>query len=449
MELTNELIAVAVLVVLGLTTVVAVWPTFGFALVLGISLVKSLLRSLAPAVMESFTYDMTVVLVTLLGATIHRLRRGGRDWHLPPAFMFSWLVIAALMWLRLPASHEAEQGLKNCLIFSIFCTSVCVLCPMFVVSLADARRVLRVVLGLGIVAVVGMLTIGERTEDWATARHSFAGAHVFGVANACVHGIIVLFGLWLAQRKLWQLITLMVCAPAFIFTIIASGTRAPILLTPMVMFLMVWLHRRKLNIKAIVAFTIGGAVVAAAVAAVLNPDLLYRFRAEAVREALETRTYLARITFAGFLTNPILGHGPGDTLYQIRTLSHPHNQVLEIANEIGIFGLLAYLIVVGHGLKAWWYLRRPEYEGTEAKNVGVTVFGLLLYSGLWTLKSGSYAGAYHFYFFITLMVVVQGVGRRTMNRQRRKAAVGSPQQASALLDKRGPGHALTGGPGSR
>ncbi len=46
-ELTSELMALAALAVLGLTAVVVVWPTFGFALVLGISLVKSLLRSQA------------------------------------------------------------------------------------------------------------------------------------------------------------------------------------------------------------------------------------------------------------------------------------------------------------------------------------------------------------------------------------------------------------------
>ncbi|MCP4245469.1 MAG: O-antigen ligase family protein [bacterium] len=448
MELTTELVALAVAVVLGLTTVIVVWPSLGFALVLGISLVKSFLRGLAPALMESFTYDMTVVLITIAGAMIYRLRRGGRDWHLPPAFVFSWLVIVALMWLRLPASHEAEEGLKKCLIFSIFNTCACALCPLFILSLAEARRVLRTILVLGIIAMVGMLALGERTDEWDTARRSFAGAHVFGVANASVHGIIVLFGLWVAQRKLWQLVSMILCAPIAIYTIIASGTRASIMLAPVVMFLMVWLYRRKLNIKAIVAFTVAGTIIASAVAVVLDSDLVYRFRAEAVREAFETRTYLVRVAFAGFLANPLLGQGTGDTLYQIQTQSHPHNQILELANELGIFALAAYLVVVGYGLRAWWFLRRPEFDETEAKSVGVTVFGLLLYNGLWTLKSGSYAATYEFYFFITMMVVVQGVGQRALAGRRLRAAPGPPARAGSLLAQQ-QGHAFTGVPSRR
>ncbi|MFQ5500584.1 MAG: hypothetical protein ACE5FH_13040, partial [Candidatus Zixiibacteriota bacterium] len=251
MGLTPELFAYGLLAVFVAGGVIVIWPSMGFALLLSIPIVKVYLRSVAPGLMQGFTYDMAILFVSLIGVLIHRLRSGSVKWSLPNGFMLLWLVICILMWVRLPSSHSFYYGYKKSLWFSVFNTFACLLCPLFVVSFKDARRVLMATLSVGAVAALSVLFFGQAEHRFAGARTSVLGSNPLGVSMACVHLILISFCFWLIQRRAWQLLLVIVCIPLAIYSIIKTGTRAGLFFPPVAILVSLWMYRARINLRAI------------------------------------------------------------------------------------------------------------------------------------------------------------------------------------------------------
>ncbi len=415
METEATTILIVALLYLTAGGLVLVWPLFGLALVLSILIVKVYLRSVMPGIMTGFTYDMGVVLLALLGAVKHRLWHAGpKPFGLPGGFVACWLLLALLMWLRLPGSQAYDYGIKKALTFSVFNTLVCLLCPLFVLTLDDARRILRMVFILGIISALSLIAVGEATESWRGARITVLGASPLGVADACVYPIVLSLSFWLHQRKWWQVPVGIAAVSLALYGIFLSGTRGPILAVPVVLLVVLWMHRRRIGFGSVTIGVAGAAVIALILVATLKPEMLFRFGSEEARQGLDDRVAMARMTFDGFLESPLLGNGTGDTAFQLAGFgaeTYPHNHALEVANESGVVGLLAYVILMGYGLMAGWQFSKLKWDGTPVKLVGVGAFACFLYHLMMSMKTGTYSASFASYFWLSLTVVVYQLSR--------------------------------------
>lgn len=414
MELTAGMYALGCLAVLGALLVVVALPSLGIALVLSIPVFKFYLRTIAPSLMQAYTYDMAVVLIAFVGVLIHRLRHPSPRISMPFGFICCWLLIVLLMWSRLPASHSPEYGFKKCLIFSIFNSLACLVCFIYLTSTVRAKRVLQMALLIGVIATVGLGLFGRSLVEFVSTRSTWLGASPLGVADACVHMIIIAFCSWLAQHNMRRLVLLIVVVPLGIYAIIKTGTRGGILLPPVGMMAALWMYRRRIGLGKLAG---GALVVIATVAAygeLVRPEMLSRFAGGAVDSGFRVRLELADITWTGFLENPIIGNGTGDTSYQISgsgAEDYPHNHILEIANELGVFGLFAFLGLIAYGLRAAWRMSGRAYDGTDEKTVGVTAFACFVYHFLVGMKAGTYSASYLMYFFLTLTILIDRLAR--------------------------------------
>ena len=414
MELTAGMYALGCFAVLAALLVVIVLPSLGIALVLSIPVFKYYLRTIAPGLMQAYTYDMAVVLIAFVGVLIHRLRHPSARISMPAGFIFCWLLIVVLMWSRLSASHSPEYGFKKCLIFSIFNSLACLVCFIYLTSTVRAKRVLQMGFLIGIIATVGLGLFGRSLEEFVNTRTTWLGASPLGVADACVHMIIIAFCGWIAQHNLRRLVLLIVVLPLGIYAIIKTGTRGGILLPPVGMMAALWMFRRRIGLGKVAGGVLVVIVTVAAYGELVRPDMLSRFAGGMVDAGFRIRLELADITWKGFLQNPIIGNGTGDTAYQISGAGaedYPHNHILEIANELGVFGLCAYLGLIGYGLRAAWRMSGRAYDGTEEKPVGVAAFACFVYHFLVGMKAGTFSAAYLMYFFLTLTILIDQLAR--------------------------------------
>ena len=408
---------VALVCGLGALMVSVIWPPFAFGLLLTIPVLKVVFRKAAGGLLTGYTYDMAVVMLAIIGAAIHRARQPNRHpLPIPGYVITAWLVIIMLMWVRLPASGFIEYGFKKTVIFSIFNTCTVASVLLMFVTPGDGRRMLRMFVFSGVVASLAMLVFGSATAEYKGARVSISGASPLGVADLAANAVIILLCAWIADRSSARLLKVVTLVPLCTLAIFMSGTRGPIFTIPVVLPVVFWLYRRRLNFQAVIVAMIGFGLIVLVTAYVLNPDYLTRFTGAGLDRGLSHRMTMFTTTIEGFLANPILGNGPGDTSVQLFGPSHegsyPHNHLLEVANELGIFGLAAWLTIMIAALRSGVELSKPEWEGTEAKFTGVAIYACFLYYFIASFKAGSYSANYMTYFYAIATIAAYELRRR-------------------------------------
>lgn len=416
MELSGQLFLIGVGLVIAVLGVALVWPSVAFALLLSISLFKVSLRALAPALMENFTYNMTVAILALIAAVVYRMRQGYRLLpDLPKGLVACWFVILAMMWLRLGSSRDFDEGMRKALIFSIFGTTSYLAVATYLCSLKEVRRLLRVLFCLGAFSGAAMLIWGEGTQSYRGARQSFLGAYVETVASSCAFSALVLMGAWLWKRKLWYLILLIISMPLLIYTMVASGTRGAIVAAPIAAIALVWLYRRSISPQLVIGLPLAGLLVGAVLIRIINPDMLTRFAGSAMEDSANLRIDIAAATLRNFMANPLLGNGTGDTAFQISgtvgSRSYPHNPLTEVFNELGVVGGGAYLGLLLYGFRAGWRLNRREPASPEAKAVCAVMFCIFFYKALMAMKGSSYALVDQLYPLLAAAVLAEQYSR--------------------------------------
>jgi putative inorganic carbon (HCO3(-)) transporter len=153
------------------------------------------------------------------------------------------------------------------------------------------------------------------------------------------------------------------CAGAMLGAIVASGSRSGTLgLVAMVAVFAIQLMRRRPGLVA-------GGAVAALLALPLLPASYWTRVASITDESVddsgsrEARTTLAVEAWHAFLDNPLTGVGAGQFVNynpegRIQAWKETHNVVLQIAAELGIFGLIAFGYLLVRGFKAPGQIRR-------------------------------------------------------------------------------------------
>jgi O-antigen ligase len=168
------------------------------------------------------------------------------------------------------------------------------------------------------------------------------------------------------------------CACAMLGAIVASGSRSGTLgLVAMVGVLALQLLRRRPGLVA-------GGALAALLALPLLPSSYWTRVASITDETVddsgsrEARTTLAKEAWGAFLEDPLTGVGAGQFVNynpeeRIQAWKETHNVLLQIAAELGIFGLMAFGYLLARGFKAPARIRRLLRKSSARGALGQSV----------------------------------------------------------------------------
>jgi hypothetical protein len=419
-ELYAPIIIVGVFGYFGLAAMVCVWPWLGYGLLVTVPLVKSLLRFVAGGLLAGYTYDLAMAFLAMLGALVHKGRYPSmRSAPVPASLVFCWFSLAFLLWARSIGVTNVDWAVKKSLIFSIFLTLAISALPAFLLSPREGRWLLRIVMFSGLLASFAMPLYGAATDDYESSRISLGRTSPLFLANLSVNAIIILLCGLIAKRNTVNLAMSVVFIPLCLLAIFMTGTRGPIFAIPVLVPIILWFYRRRLNFQAAMTSLVGLGAVVAATVFIVDPEKLYRFTPEKLTEALATRVHMSMVSILGFVSSPIIGTGTGTTAAMILGKPdveyYPHNHLLEVGCELGLLGLAAWAVIIGAGLRSGWSLMRPEWEGTEAKYVGVPIYVAFLYYLLMSFKMGSFSADFLLYFFLFASVILHQLRTRDMS----------------------------------
>ncbi len=391
----------------------AIMPWFGFLLLVTIPLVKVLLRHVAGGLLVGYTYDLAVVFLAIIGAIMHRMRNPQKQpVRLPGHLVLCWFVLCLLLWGRtLIGAPEFGWALKKSLIFSIFNTMAIATLPLFMLSATEGRTLLRLLVFAGVVSSLAVPVFGRGIADWEGSRVSLGGASPLAVADLGANAIIVLIS-WLIERPgTKNLVLAGVCIPICALAIILTGTRGPILGIPLLLPILFWLYRRRVNFQTAIGSMFGLGFIVVVTAIIIDPSRLARFSGEELGSSVGNRVVRVQKTVSGFVRSPVIGHGTGSTSMLVNEgvkgiEGHPHNHLLEVAYELGLVGLVCWGTLIVAGLRAGWTLSRGEWENTDAKFVAVPMYMGFLYHVLMSFKMGTFTASYMMYFYLMATILL-------------------------------------------
>lgn len=328
----------------------------------------------------------TVAIVTLIAYVVGKLAKGERltDW---PVEMRALAVIVGLGVLFMPIaaapkdSYEAlaDTFLKVAIIF------------VLMVNLIDSLDRLRVMMRIVVLCGTG-IALGAIVTYWQgklTAEAAGVGVRIEGVVEgifgnpndlATALNLLVPFAVALAiLRRGWQRALFAACAVLLLGGILVTFSRSGFLgLAAMVGFaLFKWLPRRP-GSTVVAAVALGGLLVVAAPGGYGDRlTSIVDHGSDTTGSATERIELLKRVA-AVAANHTVLGVGIGNYhIYSIREM-RAHNAYLEIAAELGVAGLVAYLILIFWPL---YHLRRVEREargreGEAARETSVLAVAL-------------------------------------------------------------------------
>ncbi|MFC4859991.1 O-antigen ligase family protein [Pseudomonas sp. MAHUQ-62] len=304
-----------------------------------------------------------MVAVPALLALIHRPRKLGTLAREP--MLIAFLLFAA--WLLLSLSWSGTDvepgGLSKRPLYVFMLFACCAL-----MALADRELFLRALrAGAAIASLAALVNLGiyamSPPPDWrlvgaGALRNPLLTSHVFGMF--CAYWIAV----WLTRdiRRDW--IPILLCLPLLV-ALMATGSRTPLMaLALMSVWMLIMAPRRA-------AYLVAAGSVLAIASILLFPELLLQrgvsFRPQIWADALGQATqqlwlgygYDSRFTFQA--------EGLGVSM------SDPHNVELAVLLELGLVGLLFWLVMYGCGL--WRCFSQRQHSGFKIASA-MLIYGL-------------------------------------------------------------------------
>jgi O-antigen ligase len=404
-----KVIFIGIIVTVLFLAAAIIWPTVGLIGYITVYLMKGPLRAYIPWLFGFWGYILDMGMACLAIAGIWRVYLRERkigEIFAPRSIWVCLIVLAVWIWIRLPATRDPELGMIKTLVFSIFDTAAIVLGLLFGRTQTGLRQMSRALIAVGVIAVIGVFVFGRPEQEWEGSRLTIGYAPSLAIADMASYLIIVLTSLWFAKRTFKAMITMFLAAIFATGTILMTGSRGPFFALAPALLVMAYLYRRQVNFKAaITAVLLIGIVIFAFryYRSISSEIVSARFGLEEIQEGIMARVEMIKISLEGWATSPILGTGPGDFNVQMlegaHMMKHPHNLILEVADELGLIGLIPYLVMLFYGFKSLKLLSRPELDGSEFKMYAMIIFGGFIYHFISSFKTGSYAGSHLFYLF--------------------------------------------------
>jgi O-antigen ligase len=421
MQINSIMLIVLLFLAVFLILTVFMWPAIALGLFMAIPLVKLDLYLRLPFLKGwiGYLFDTSLVVIAILSIVIYNIKKGERiKIYLPKSFWLCWLVMCALVWVRLPASRDFDSGVQRAILFSVFNTLVLIMGALYGSNPKSVSKIITAFMGVGIVCTFGLLFFGSPSDDFDSARMSIANAAALSIGDYIAYMIMVIMAFWLSKRKyLFRKFSFILIGFALLAILLAGHRGAVLGLTVTILFTAM-AYRRMHGIWTIM----GGVVLLLFIGGVVNyffktAAQAERFSVGQINEAITGRVDMIKNTVKEWSRSPVLGRGTGDTSYQLTNNTgerkYPHNIYLEVLNEFGIVGFIFYMGLFLYTIPVFKASLSYQESDFVPRDYLVILAAGLIFHILFGVKTGSYSGSVMLYFFMGAGISLTKFSRQT------------------------------------
>ena len=352
--------------------------------------------------LDATPVDLTVtVAVMMLLAMGARLLFTDSGLHLPRDFVF-YVPLLALMFISLTYTPDFAAGLDKTLRF-IFLTLMGAISPFLLVDTPEKiRRFLAgLVLGGILMSVNSFFMLGG--EDRLTAPSGDTTALGFSAGLA----LVIIWALWFPRMYLFRRILLYPFIAVLMVALVGSGGRFANVGTAVCIGLSI-LFYRKLVVD--LAIMLGAGIAALPFVRIPAASLDYLASLAHPHQAFGTRTDLMFFGLRTFLDHPLFGVGIQGYRYVTPnplTYNFPHNLLLELGAELGIFAIITFLALAVCSYRAMFRVLRDAYSDNAP--LYRTIFLMLILTCMDASVSGEMNNDRLLFFMLSMPFVLERI----------------------------------------
>jgi O-antigen ligase len=273
-------------------------------------------------------------------AMLIRLAFTETELKLPRAFLW-YVPILFLMFMSLSYTPSLAAGLDKTLRF-VFLTLLGAISPFILVNsrVKLERFLATLVIGAILMSINSFFMLGGEDRLVAPSGETTALGFCAGLA------LIVIWTLWFPKLSLARRILFYPLIGVLVVALVGSGGRLANVATAVCLGLSILFCQRLLVDFGII---MGCGVAALPFLNIPAASLQYLASLTRPHDAFGTRTDLMRFGLQTFLDHPLLGVGVQGYRYVTPnplTYNFPHNLLLELGAELGMFAVVAFLILL-------------------------------------------------------------------------------------------------------
>jgi O-antigen ligase len=352
--------------------------------------------------LDATPVDLTVtVAVVMLLAMGVRLFFTDSALHLPRDFVF-YVPLLALMFISLTYTPDFAAGLDKTLRF-IFLTLMGAISPFLLVDTPEKIRRFLVGLVLGgiLMSINSFFMLGG--EDRLTAPSGETTALGFSAGLA----LVIIWALWFPRMSLFRRVLLYPFIAVLMVALVGSGGRFANVGTAVCIGLSI-LFYRKLVVD--LAIMLGAGIAALPFVRIPAASLDYLASLAHPHQAFGTRTDLMFFGLRTFLDHPLFGVGIQGYRYVTPnplTYNFPHNLLLELGAELGIFAIITFLALAVCSYRAMFRVLRDAYS--QNAPLYRTVFLMLILTCMDASVSGEMNNDRLLFFMLSMPFVLERI----------------------------------------
>jgi len=352
--------------------------------------------------LDATPVDLTVtVAVIMLLAMGLRLFFTEATLHLPKDFIF-YVPLLVLMFISLTYTPDLAAGVDKTLRF-IFLTLMGAISPFLLVDTPQKiRRFLAgLVVGGILMSINSFFMLGG--EDRLTAPSGETTALGFSAGLA----LVIIWALWFPRLSLFSRILLYPFVAVLMVALVGSGGRFANVGTVVCLGLTI-LFYRKLVVD--LAIMLGAGIAALPFVRIPAASLDYLASLAHPHQAFGTRTDLMEFGLRTFLDHPLFGVGIQGYRYVTPnplTYNFPHNLLLELGAELGIFAVVTFLALAVCSYRAIFRVLREAYS--ENVTLYRTVFLMLILTCMDASVSGEMNNDRLLFFMLSMPFVLERI----------------------------------------
>jgi O-antigen ligase len=352
--------------------------------------------------LDASPVDLTVtVAVIMLMAMGLRLFFTESRLNLPKEFIF-YVPLLALMFVSLTYTPDLAAGVDKTLRF-IFLTLMGAISPFLLVDTPQkARRFMAgLVVGGTLIAINSFFMLGGEGRLTAPSGETTALGFSAGLA------LVIIWALWFPRMSLFGRVLLYPFIAVLMVGLVGSGGRFANVGTVVCLGLTI-LYYRKLIVD--LAIMLGAGIAALPFVRIPAASLDYLASLAHPHQAFGTRTDLMEFGVRTFLDHPLFGVGIQGYRYVTPnplTYNFPHNLLLELGAELGIFAVITFLAFAICSYRAMFRVLREVYS--ENITLYRTVFLMLILTCMDAAVSGEMNNDRLLFFMLSMPFVLERI----------------------------------------
>jgi len=351
--------------------------------------------------------DASPVDLTVLVAVIMLLAMGLRLFftpsrlNLPREFIF-YIPLLALIFISLTYTPDLAAGVDKTLRF-IFLTLMGAISPFLLVDTPQkVRRFMAgLVVGGVLMAVNSFFMLGGQDRLTAPSGETTALGFSAGLA------LVIIWALWFPRLSLLTRVLLYPLVAVLMVGLVGSGGRFANVGTVVCLGMTVLFYRR---LVVDLGIMLGAGIAALPFVRIPAASLDYLASLAHPHQAFGTRTDLMEFGLRTFLDHPLFGVGIQGYRYVTPnplTYNFPHNLLLELGAELGIFAVLTFLALAFCSYRAMFRVLRETYS--ENVTVYRTVFLILVLTCMNAAVSGEMNNDRLLFFMLSMPFVLERI----------------------------------------